>query len=222
MMIAYPAADISCELKEDKVLELIIENQHIFYNIVSDIQSQLDGNDGAFVVSENYQPMDMRKNTELITQLVPFTVNQKDLISKLYALLKKEAVNEKMYQKTYEILSRISEYLYELIEGQEMELTITAPEDITGILKAFDMSFDDKDMSLSEKILEYIITSRDLKGKKLFITLNLRSYLTDNQTEQLFQSLLLKKIQLICIESTEHSRLCNEEVIIIDKDMCVI
>ncbi|MBE6863397.1 MAG: type II-A CRISPR-associated protein Csn2 [Ruminococcus flavefaciens] len=222
MMIAYPAADISCELKEDKVLELIIENQHIFYNIVSDIQSQLDGNDGAFVVSENYQPMDMRKNTELITQLVPFTVNQKDLISKLYALLKKEAVDEKMYQQTYEILSRISEYLYELIEGQEMELTITVPEDITGILKAFDMSFDDKDMSLSEKILEYIITSRDLKGKKLFITLNLRSYLTDNQTEQLFQSLLLKKIQLICIESTEHSRLCNEEVIIIDKDMCVI
>ncbi len=222
MMIAYPAADISCELKEDKVLELIIENQHIFYNIVSDIQSQLDGNNGAFVVSENYQPMDMRKNTELITQLVPFTVNQKDLISKLYALLKKEAVDEKMYQQTYEILSRISEYLYELIEGQEMELTITVPEDITGILKAFDMSFDDKDMSLSEKILEYIITSRDLKGKKLFITLNLRSYLTDNQTEQLFQSLLLKKIQLICIESTEHSRLCNEEVIIIDKDMCVI
>ena len=222
MMIAYPAADICCELNEDKILTLTIENQHIFYSIITDIQSQLDGNDGIFVLSESFQPLDLRKNTELITQLVPFTVNQKELINKLYNLLKKEAVDEIMYQSTHEIMSNISEYLYKLTEEQDMELAITVPEDITGILKAFDVKFEDNNMSLSEKILEYTITSNELKGKKLFIIVNLRSYLTDFQTEQLFQSLLLKKIQLICIECAEHERLKNEEVIIIDKDMCVI
>lgn len=222
MMIAYPAADICCELNEDKILTLIIENQHIFYSLIADIQSQLDGNDGKFVLSENFQPLDMRKNTELITQLVPFTVNQKELISKLYTLLKKKAVDEIMYQSTHEIMSNISEYLYKLTEEQDMELAITVPEDISGILKAFDVRFEDENMSLSEKILEYTITSNELKGKKLFVIVNLRSYLTDIQVEQLFQSILLKKIQLICIESSEHERLKNEEVIIIDKDMCVI
>ena len=222
MMIAYPAADICCELNEDKILTLTIENQHIFYSLIADIQSQLDGNDGKFVLSENFQSLDMRKNTELITQLVPFTVNQKELISKLYNLLKKKAVDEIMYQSTHEIMANISEYLYKLTEEQDMELAITVPEDISGILKAFDVRFEDEDMSLSEKILEYTITSNELKGKKLFVIVNLRSYLTDIQAEQLFQSILLKKIQLICIESSEHERLKNEEVIIIDKDMCVI
>ena len=222
MMIAYPAADICFELKEDKVLTIVIENQHIFYNMISDIQNQAEGNNGQFVLSENYTPLDMRKNVELISQLVPFSVNQKELISKLHSLLKRKSVDEIMYQQTHELLSKISEYLYKLTEEQEMELAITSPEDITGILKTFDVKFDDNDMSLDEKLLEYTITSSELKGKKLFIIVNLRSYLNDKDTEQLFQSLLLKKIQLICIESSEHERLKNEEVIIIDKDMCVI
>lgn len=222
MMIAYPAADICCELKEDKILTLVIENQHIFYNMISDIQTQLDGNNGEFVLSENYTPLDMRKNTELISQLVPFTVNQKDLVSKLYSFIKKKSVNENMYQATQEVISNISDYLYSLTEDEENELSITVPEDISGILKAFDLKFDDGEMSLAEKVLEYMISSYEFKAKKLFIIINLRSYLTDNQTEQLFKSVLLKKLQLICIESAEHDRLCNEEVIIIDKDMCVI
>lgn len=45
---------------------------------------------------------------------------------------------------------------------------------------------------------------------------------TGKETEELFRSLLLKKIRLMCIESTEFPRLKMEAVIIIDKDMCVI
>lgn len=222
MMIAYPTADLCCELSEDKILSLVIENQHLFCNMITDIQSQLDGNDGEFVLSENYQPLDMRKNTDLISQLVPFTVNQKDLITKLYSLLKKEAVNAEYYQTTYDILSQISKYIYKLTEEQEMELTMTVPEDVAGILKAFDVRFDDKDLTLSEKLLEYMITASELKGTKVFFTVNLRSYLTDNQSEQLFQSLVLRKITLICIESSVHEKFDCEKVVVIDKDMCII
>ena len=222
MMIAYPAADICCEIREDKIRTIVIENQHMFYNMISDIRSQLDGNNGKVVLSEDHTPLDMRKTADLLTQFVPFTVNQKELITKLYAVLKKKAVDEKMYQYTQEIYRAIGEYLYQLIEDEENELDITIPEDITGILKAFDVRFDDSELTLPEKLLEYMISTNEFKGERLFITVNLRSYLTDKETEELFQSLLLKKIRLMCIESADHPRLINEEVIIIDKDMCVI
>lgn len=222
MMIAYPAADICCEIREDRIRTIVIENQHMFYNMISDIRSQLDGNNGKVVLSEDHTPLDMRKAADLITQFVPFTVNQKDLITKLYAALKKKAVNEKMYQYTQEIYRSIGEYIYRLIEDEESELDIVMPDDITGILKAFDVRFDDSELTLPEKILEYMLSTSELKGQRLFITVNLRSYLTDRETEELFQSLLLKKIPLMCIESADHPRLINEEVIIIDKDMCVI
>ena len=222
MMIAYPAADICLEISEDKIPTFVIENQHMFYNMISDIRSQLDGNKGEVVLSEDHIPLDMRKTADLLTQFVPFTVNQKELITKLYAVLKKKAVDEKMYQYTQEIYRAIGEYLYQLIEDEENELDITIPEDITGILKAFDVRFDDSELTLPEKLLEYMLSASELRGHRLFITVNLRSYLTDRETEEFFQSLLLKIISLMCIESADHPRLINEEVIIIDKDMCVI
>ena len=222
MMIAYPAADICCEIREDKIRTIVIENQHMFYNMISDIRSQLDGNKGEVVLSEDHIPLDMRKAADLLTQFVPFTVNQKELITKLYAALKKKAVDEKMYQYTQEIYRGIGEYLYKLIEDEENELDITIPEDITGILKAFDVRFDDSEMTLPEKLLEYMLSTNEFKGERLFITVNLRSYLTDKETEELFHSLLLKKIRLMCIESSEFPHLKMEDIIIIDKDMCVI
>ena len=222
MMIAYPEADICLEISEDKIPTFVIENQHMFYNMISDIRSQLDGNKGEVILSEDHIPLDMRKTADLLTQFVPFTVNQKELITKLYAVLKKKAVDEKMYQYTQEIYRAIGEYLYQLIEDEENELDITIPEDITGILKAFDVRFDDSELTLPEKLLEYMLSASELRGHRLFITVNLRSYLTDRETEEFFQSLLLKKIRLMCIESADHPRLINEEVIIIDKDMCVI
>ena len=45
-----------------------------------------------------------------------------------------------------------------------------------------------------------MISFNKLKQTKLFITVNLRSYLTKDQIEKLFESVLLKKINLICIE----------------------
>ena len=199
MMIAYPAADICCEIREDRIRTIVIENQHMLYSLVSDICSQLEGNNGEIVLSENHTPLDMRKAADLITQFVPFTDNQKDLITKLYAALKKKAVNEKMYQYTQEIYRSIGEYIYRLIEDEESELDIVMPEDITGILKAFDVRFDDSELTLPERILEYMLSTSEFKGQRLFITVNLRSYLTDRETEDLFQSLLLKKIKLLCI-----------------------
>jgi len=46
-------------------------------------------------LSEDHIPLDMRKTADLLTQFVPFTVNQKELITKLYAVLKKKAVDVK-------------------------------------------------------------------------------------------------------------------------------
>lgn len=222
MMIAYFPADIFCELDEYSVLTLSIENQHIFNSMISDIYGQINGKNGDFVLSENYQPLDMRKKAELITQMIPFEVNQRDLVNKLYSELRGNAVNEKNYQRTQELISYITKYIYTITEDEENELTADIPEDINGILKAFNVRFSEDNMDLSEKILEYITAVNKFKGEKVFFFVNLRSYLTDKQTELLFKSMTLKKMKVICIENIEHTRIPSEKTIIIDKDMCVI
>lgn len=222
MMIAYPMADICCSLSEEKILTLVFENQHLFYDIVSDISMQLEGERGNFVLSEDYQPLDLRKHIELVTQFVPFSINQKELINKLYSDLKNKATDAQLYQQTSELYGEISRYLYVLTEEYGSELTFDTPDDISGLLKSFNVRFYDDDKSLAEKVLEYAIAVNELKGDRILVFVNMRSYLTDTQMESLFKNFILRKISVICIENKEYSKLQNEERIIVDEDMCLI
>lgn len=84
------------------------------------------------------------------------------------------------------------------------------------------MSFYDKKMELSEKIIEYMTAVNKFKGERVFFFVNLRSYLTDRQTELLYKDMLLRKFKVICIENNEHTHLEYSKTLIIDKDMFVI
>lgn len=222
MMIAYPPAGVVSELYESHVMSIVVENQTLFRSIICDIHEQMTGSSSTFVLSENFSPLDIRKNLDLITSFVPFEVNQKDIISKLYNALKSKAVDSENFQRTQELYSYISKYLFELSSSADKDLIYDVPDDINGILKAFNVRFNDRDMTLPEKIMEYMLISEQLKGTKVFVTVNMRSFISDKKTEQLFKSVVLHKINLICIENKEYSRLDTEKVIIIDEDMCVI
>ncbi|WP_294409555.1 type II-A CRISPR-associated protein Csn2 [uncultured Ruminococcus sp.] len=222
MTIAYPKTGLFCELEEDKVLNLIIENQYIFSSVISDIHYQLNGENGDLVLAENFHPLDMRKNAELITQIIPFEINQRELINKLYTELKNVSVNENNYQFTQQLMTNVSAYIYTLSDEIDNELTIETPQDISGILKAFGVSFTENDLKLHERIIEYMTAVNKFKGERVFFFVNLRSYLTDEQTQLLYQNILLKKMTAVCIENVEHTHLKTSKTIIIDKDMCVI
>lgn len=222
MIITYSEVGLFQELNEEKVFTLIIENQNIFYNLIDDINNQIEGKNGEFVLSVNFQPQNIAKKVDLITQLVPFTVNQKNLVSKLYAFLKQKSVDENMYHKTQELLTFVKKYIYELTEDIESELISENSGDISVILKACDLKFDDSNLNLAEKLMEYMISVNEFKGETLFIIVNLRSYLNDKQTENFFKSVLLKKIRLICVENMEYQKLNYEDRVIIDKDICII
>lgn len=222
MMIAYPPAGIVSELDESHVLSVVVENQTLFRSIICDIHEQINGSSGAFVLSENFTPLDIRKNVDLITSFIPFEINQKEIINKLYIVLKNKAVDGENFQRTQELYSYISKYLFALSAASDDDLIFDYPDDINGILKAFNVRLNDREMTLPEKIMEYMLISEKLKRTKLFVTVNMRSFISDKKIEQLFKSIVLHKINLICIENKEYPRLDTEKVIIIDEDMCVI
>lgn len=222
MIFSYWSVGLNFEVTEEYINTVVIENQKIFHDTICEIHNQISGFDGEIIISENHKPIELKKSAELISQFVPFEINQKELINKLYGTLKSTAVNENYYHYTQAVLSDISKYIYDITEDTESELSWDMPEDIGGILKAFNVRFEDNDMSLSEKIVEYITAVNRYKGERIFFLVNLRSYLTDKETELLFQNILLKKYKVICIENTEHTHLSSEKVVIIDNDMCVI
>ena len=96
----------------------------------------------------------------------------------------------------YRIIADIALYIYMITESSDNEIEIDVPQDISGILKAFGVRFYDKGMELSEKIIEYMTAVNKFKGERVFFFVNLRSYLTDRQTELLYKDILLRKLKV--------------------------
>ena len=164
---------------------------------------------------------EISKKAEFVTQFVPFSVNKKELLTKIYTHFKQEAFNDGNYEKTVKLMSDIENYLYALTEPYS-DFVFSVPDNISALLKMCDLRFEETADSLTEKVLGYLCAVNEYMGKAVVITVNLRSYISDKDAENLFNELAMKKINLICIENKEYKCLPGEHRVIIDKDMCVI
>lgn len=222
MMLVYPPAGLTIHMKKDMVQTIVIEEPRLFYEITNDIYGQINGNSGDTVISENYVPVQLGKSVDIITQFIPFTLNRKDIIGGIYSEMKEKSVNAFFYDKTHELYAHIEKYLYELIEDENTEMDFYRPSDISAILKAFDLHIAETDKSLNERLFEYMLAMREYKNKTIFITAGLRNYITAREAGDLFESVLLNGITLICLESKAPLLLKKETRVIIDEDFCII
>lgn len=207
MMLVYPPLGLEISMQNDKVQTIVIEDPRLFYEITDDIYRQIDGNNGDTVISENYVPLQLSRSADIITQFIPFTTNKKDIVSGVYLKLKEKAVNELFYNSTQELYSYVEKYLYALVEDADTELDFCRPGDISAILKAFDLHIVETDKKLNERLLEYMLASREYKKRTVFVTAGLRNYITAREATDLFQSVLLNGLTLICLENQANSLL---------------
>lgn len=221
MRFSFPGIEHVFDTEEGLVNTIVIENGHLFISILNDLQQQYEGNEGIGVMSQNGKELAIDKNSELLTQFVPFDINAKSLITKLLSVFEKTAVNETFYMKTMELMSNVERYLFELSMETTGDVEFTKLS-IGSILKATGIQFRDDYDSLAEKIIDYIELVYTYDRKKLFFTVNLRSFLSDNEMELFMQCVLQHGFHVIALENKEYRKLPLERRYIIDEDLCQI
>ena len=221
MKFVYPEIDCVFDTDCGKINTLIIENQKLMCSLISDIQKQLEGLDGRSVLSEGNKILSMDKNIELLDRFIPFDINSKTLISKIVADLEKKAISDEWYSHTSELIGNTQLLLSKLAFDYSCNIEFTKIS-IGSIIKAVGVEICDDYESLGEKIIDYFELIHEFLGKKLFVTVNLRSYISDEETELFMQTALLHQFNVFMIENCEHKRLSCEKRMIIDGDLCLI
>lgn len=89
--------------------------------------------------------------------------------------------------------------------------------------KALAIGFDYDKNSIIEKLIEYIKVTSDLLDKKLFIIINLDSFLTEEDLVELSKFLCYNEIKVLALQNkiTRQVRTC-ENLRIVDQDLCEI
>lgn len=218
MKLVHPDLQYQFCLEYADGCEWIIESPELLAKYVGELICQTEGGGGNFVLSEEGKELSIPKNVEVIVNPFTLNVNDKKILSKLYSELAVLAAGEAMYLDTQQIKHNIQNYFFELEQLSSFVLESDSEIDVTAILKAIGVKIEHTATDFFENMISYIKLVTELLGKKIIVMVNIRSYITDKQLEELWKTAVYCEVSLILIENKQWDFSNTKNRYIIDKD----
>lgn len=222
MKFAHPELTEFINWETNAVNTLIIENQLLFRRILKDINDSIEGLKTSVILSIDDKPIEWSKHAEIITDFLKFNLNRKNLIGKICTALENKAVEPENYASTKEILLKIEN----AIETWSFDFScniITSKLSVSNLIKSVGIELCDDyegEKGEAEKFIDYMELVREFDRDKLFITVNMRSYFSDETVDQFINTALSHEYKVLMVEGFSHPKLKNEFRLTIDKDLC--
>ena len=221
MTLAHYDWETPLELDVKKPCVLVVENPCLFRRTVSALNAQCAGADEPFVLSQRYEILRLSQQAELLSDVLRTDPANKQLsaaIAKYVAAAAREDQTSAL-----RLLQTLNAFAAQLLPALDFDLTYSPLEDLAGVIKLFDFSPDTQELTLNEKLLEYMRLTRHFLKKKLFIFVNLKAFLSAEELAQLYQMASYEELYLLLLEPQVRFPLPQwENQRIIDDDLCEI
>lgn len=221
MKLIHNRLGLQFEFKENFVNELVVENPKILSDLIQEMREQCMGAEGNWVLSELDVPLVIKKYVALILEPFSLDCNSKRILAKVYQNLEKEECS-KQNELRAEFNGSLMRYLDSICMQSDVPLTYHDEIDFQDILKLAKVQIELQTETLLEKIVEQIRLESRLFGTKLFVFMNLKSFLSEEDIHMLYEECFYRKIHLLLIENNYNQKSDNESVCIVDKDACLI
>lgn len=221
MKLVYTSLQSKIEIENGRFNSIIVENQNYYYQLVRDLRLQMDGKEGGWTLSNNDKPLVVSKNIELFIDYFDINCNHKTIITKIINALEKTASDNKYIDDTLQLLADVERYIYNLSEDYEIMIDCDKVT-ISQLLKAMGITVHIDSEELTEVLYTYMQIFRQFVGDRLFVFVNMRSYVSDIQFDEFIKTIINHGYQAIFLENKEYPILENERRLIIDEDLCEI
>ena len=210
------------ELRENIVSVIVLENVTDRLSFVEELYSQMLGKEGNWLLVENEKNYELAKKAEMILEPFSLELNNKKMKTKLYQDIKTIAQDD-FFLQGLELHGHICSYLEQLLEKIPYPVKYGDEWNILELLKAYGVELEEECDSICEKLFHYIKLMNQVCGIRIFIAVNLKQYLTENQIFELYKLAKYSKIQLVLIEfHMSGEKMECEDIYILDKDKCII
>ena len=196
MKINFPVLDHAIEL--DKSTFLIIEDTQLFAKVVQYFYQYEEASE-LKIFDEKQKEL---KPTEmmLITDIFGYDINSPAVLKLIYADLENQ-LNEKPEVKS--MIEKLSSTISDLIGYELLEHELDLEEDeitILELFKALGVKIETRSDTFFEKMLEIMQVSKFLSKKKLLVLVNVCSFLTEEEVEELTQYISLLQLNVLFVE----------------------
>lgn len=208
-------------IDEDNPQTLVIENPVYFRRALYELFGQIDNGRGGFVLSdEKFNILPIEKNCLLITDLFNLDLSSKTIKTKINQEITVNMKDDEISTELVTLFNRFS-----ILAENSVNYPIKVNEQVTlaDLVKLLDVTIDLSDMSQIEQIIQFMQLSNRLLKTKLFITINLKDFFTEDEYKEFEKELKQNKLPLLMIERHTHEEMDNHQFTrIIDKDLCVL
>ena len=97
MKLVYTELEQQLVFQENEVNVLVIERKELFRRMIQELDKQISGEDGGFVLSDNNKTMKIDKEVCLILNPFALDINSRKALTGLYTELGKLGLNEENY-----------------------------------------------------------------------------------------------------------------------------
>jgi len=223
MRLVHPRIEKHFEFVDNIVNVLVVEVQQLMTELIIELQEQVSGREGRFRLVDNEKEIKLSKRLHLVIDCFNLDINNRQLINQLMKEVDSVTNDERLYLETQELKNKIEKYIYELEQMIDYNINFNQNFTITELLKGIKFNYDNENMNFIEMIIEYIKIVSRLLNVDVFVFINLKSFLSKEQVQGLYEYCAYSKINLLLIESHEDEHVyIQEKVVVIDKDLCEI
>lgn len=210
------------KISTDYINYLIVENPAYLTQYIQELIVQTDGEEGKFTLSKNWEEVPIRNNVKIVINPFNINPNERKNLNRLISQLTSIALDEKYYQKTMNISTGIQALVQELVINSDALASCMNDFTVSDLFKVMDVKFDVSSESLLESICDSMTIFRDYGDISLFMFVNLRLFLSDEDVSDLRKFIAYNKIPVVLIEGRIYDFEPGERVKIIDSDLCEI
>ena len=219
MMLAHPLLQSPIEFRENIVPVLVVENGQLFRQLIADLLAQESGEPGEFALSESSGLIEIAKAVLLTVNPLFPELDGRRITAKLQQTA--AAAAEEQPKKTAECLAALNDYGAALAAAMPYNVTFSEMENAGDLVKALEFRVDTEGMSVPEQLLEMMRLHREIFRKRLFVFVNFKAFLSENELLLFYRSVFYEKLSVFLLESGQRETIGDcEEVHIIDKDLC--
>lgn len=214
--------NFSFDFDMNLINELICESPNIYNELIVALYNACNNNYSSFVLSNNSEIMDFTRNCEIIFNPFQIDINNKKNIDKLYLELSNTINEHDLYIDKNTLISSIIKYINKLSLLSDYNINFIEDIDFKNILKIANVKLESNESNLVESLYDYMNITNKLQGERIYIFINLKTFITLEQVAKLYKSVIYNKFKIVLFENFDRKTIENEKKIIIDNDGCII
>ena len=207
-------------LEDNKILNIEIYNKKFFYRFIKDLNLIENGNNLEEITAFNKQneEITLTNKIEILSNFLEFDLYNKKYSSDFQKYIVKNS-EEKNIDKIVKEYSKVYDSISNIVNLIDIPITIKNDFDFESIIKSFKFEVNFFD-NLLNNLIDLLEVKLNLSKEKIYVFINLKSYLSNEDLLELYKYIFAKNINSIFIDTNKYDDL-NDNVnkIIIDTDL---